>query len=136
MGGFGAARARAPYARRPVLPLGDAFMSLSVDAVGLHEVAPGVGVGAPRRSTRRSRAVRSFRVHLPSLAYDLGHGDVEAHETAPIAMEPAAPAAERNSSDAVGEAARGRRAPRASRAPARGAALELAAAVRVRRVRT
>ena len=109
-------------------------MSLSVDAVGLHEVALGVGVGAPRalNETLTRWGVRSFRVHLPSLAYDLGHGDVEAHETAPIAMElgrTSPPSATRPTRSREANARAAGRARRARRtAPALGgAALELAA---------
>ena len=66
------------------------LLSLSVAAVGLHKVRLDVGVGGPLRTLNKKLTrwgFRSFRVHLPSLSYDLGHGDVASHETAPIAME-------------------------------------------------
>ena len=138
LGGFGEwARSRfqtrvGPSCARATL------VSLSVEAVGLHKVRLDVGVGGPLRTLNKKLTrwgFRSFRVHLPSLSYDLGHGDVASHETAPIAMElsphrgaeHAAGLARANASDAARAAAA--RAERIARRPAqRGAALELAAA--------
>ena len=59
LGGFGAwARSRLQTRARvgPSCAPRDAFLSLSVDAVGLHEVALGVGVGTRARSRRTSRS--------------------------------------------------------------------------------
>ena len=81
---------------------------------------------------------RSFRVHLPSLAYDFGHGDVDTSETSPLAMklsphhttEQTARLAHVNASYAFGKAARAAaaRTERITHRPVlRGAALELAA---------